>query len=225
MPDDTPPAPSLPSLSEIRDTLYSAVISDALDAAGLRQQCLALDLTPMTGIQKMAGRARTTIWENIDFEDPEPYQLELEAVDACQPGEIFVAAAQGSTRSGIWGELLSTAALHRGCAGALIDGAVRDVAAMRAMQFPVFARSRSPYDSLHRQRVIAHQTEVQIGGVTVSPGDLIFADEDGVVIVPQAVEAQVITAAWQKVHAENEVREAIRSGQSATATFKQYGIL
>ena len=216
-----------PNLSQVREHLYSAVISDALDAAGYREQCLVpkLPLSPRTGITRLAGRCRTTRWEDIDFEDPEPYKLELEAVDDCDPDDIIIAAASGSMRSGIWGELLSTASRNRGCAGVLVDGAVRDIAAMRQMKFPVFASGVSPYDSLNRQRVIERDEPVEVGGVTIRSGDFLFADEDGVVIVPQNVEGEVLTAAWKKVHAENEVRDAIREGLGATDAFAKYGVL
>lgn len=213
------------SFEALREKLYSAVISDALDAAGFRQQCLAVPLSPMTGVPKLMGRCRTTLWEDIDFEDPEPYKIELEAVDALGEDEVLIAAAGGSMRSGIWGELLSTAARNRGCAGAIVHGAVRDVAPMRGMGFPVFASGVCPYDSLHRQRVIAHDQPVEVGGVSIRSGDVIFADEDGVVVVPQEVEESVLQAAWEKVHAENAVRDDIRSGMAATEVFAKYGIL
>lgn len=218
---------STPSLSQVREQLYSAVICDALDAAGYREQCIATDLplTPRTGITRLAGRCRTTCWEDIDFEDPEPYKLELEAVDDCNPDDVIVAAAFGSMRSGIWGELLSTASRNTGCAGVIVDGAVRDVAAMRQMKFPVFACGVSPYDSLNRQRVVSRDEPVEVGGVTIRSGDFVFADEDGVVIVPQELESQVLTAAWEKVHAENEVRDAIRNGLGASEAFAKYGVL
>ncbi|MFT5465000.1 MAG: 4-hydroxy-4-methyl-2-oxoglutarate aldolase [Verrucomicrobiales bacterium] len=216
-----------PTLEQVRENLYSAVISDVLDAAGFRQQCLTTtpQLAPKTGINQLVGRCRTTLWEEIDFEDPEPYKIELEAVDDCRPDDVLIAAAQGSTRSGIWGELLSTASRNRGCAGVIVDGAVRDIAAMREMKFPVFANLVSPYDSFNRQRVISRDEPVEVGGVKIETGDLVFADEDGVVIVPQAVEAEILTAAWQKVHAENEVRDAIRDGLGAAAAFEKYGVL
>ena len=216
-----------PTLSQIREQLYSAVISDALDGAGYRKQCLApeLPLVPRTGINRLAGYCRTTLWEDIDFEDPEPYKLELEAVDDCRPDDIIIAAAWGSLRSGIWGELLSTASRNRGCAGVIVDGAVRDVAAMREMEFPVFSGGVSPYDSLDRQRVIGRDEEVEIGGVKIRSGDFVFADEDGVVIVPREIETEVLAAAWEKVHAENEVRDAIRDGLGAADAFEKYGVL
>lgn len=218
---------SIPTLDQIREHLYSAVISDALDAAGFRNQCIETDtpIIPRTGVLKLAGRCRTTLWEDIDFEDPEPYKLELEAVDDCRPDDIIIAAAEGSNRSGIWGELLSTASRNKGCAGVIVHGAVRDIAPMREMQFPVFASGVSPYDSLNRQRVILRDEPVDIGGVTIRTDDFIFADEDGIVIVPREVEEGVLTAAWAKVHDENEVRDAIKDGLGAAEAFEKYGVL
>ena len=93
------------------------------------------------------------------------------------------------------------------------------------MKFPVFARGRCPYDSRDRQRVIDFNVPVEIDGVVICPGDLIAADQDGIVIVPQAVEISVVRAAWNKVHAENQVRDAIRGGMSATVVFETFGVL
>src|SRR4029453_13890438 len=127
--------------------------------------------------------------------------------------------------SGIWGELLSTAARNQGCLGAVVDGAVRDVVKMRQMGFAVFARGPCVYDSQNRQRVIDVDVPVQIDGVTFSPGDLVFADLDGVVVVPRAIEEKPIRAAWNKAHAENVTRDAIRGGMKATEAYKKYGVL
>jgi regulator of RNase E activity RraA len=138
---------------------------------------------------------------------------------------VLIAAAGGSMRSGIWGELLSTAARNSGCVGAIVDGAVRDVRQMRQMGFAVFARGTSPYDSLNRQRVIDLDVPVELGGVTFVPGDLVLADEDGVVVVPRAVEEAVLRRAWHKAHAEQVARDAIRAGMKASLVFEKYRIL
>ena len=106
-----------------------------------------------------------------------------------------------------------------------MDGAVRDVAVMRRMGFPVFARGTCMYDSKNRQRVIDLDVAVEIAGVRFAPGDLVLADEDGVVVVPRALEAEAIRRAWDKVHAENVTRDAIRGGMKATEVFRKYGIL
>ena len=159
------------------------------------------------------------------YEDPRPYELELAAVDSCRPDDVLIAAARGSMRSGIWGELLSTAAKNQGCIGAIVDGAVRDVAKMRQMGFAVFACGTCVYDSQNRQRVIDVDVPVEIDGVTFSPGDLVFADLDGVVVVPRAIEEKAIRAAWDKVHAENVTRDAIKKGMKAVAAYEKYGVL
>ena len=213
------------TLTMIREVLYSAVVSDALDALGHPRQSPRVQLVPQTGRSKLVGRCKTTLWADMTHADPRPYELELSAVDACKTDDVIIAAAGGSLRSGIWGELLSTAARNSGCVGAIVDGAVRDVAKMAVMGFPVFARGRCVYDSLNRQRVIDVDVPVEIDGVSFAPGDLVIADDDGVVVVPQAVEAEAIRRAWEKVHAENVTRDAIKGGMKAAAAYAKYGVL
>lgn len=209
----------------MRESLYTAVVSDALDAVGRRRQSPAVQLSPITAERVLVGRCKTTLWDDLYHEDPLPYELELKAVDACKPDEVLIAACNGSMRSAVWGELLTTAAVNRGCVGAIVDGAVRDVVRMRAIDFPVFARGTSPHDSRNRQRVVDIDVPVEIGGVVFHTGDLVFADVDGVVVIPREVEDDVIRLAWAKVHAENTVRDSIRYGMSATEAFEKYGIL
>jgi 4-hydroxy-4-methyl-2-oxoglutarate aldolase len=215
----------LPSLAQMREHLYSAVVCDALDALGLTNQSPRVPIKPLTAPVVLVGRCKTTLWADMAHEDPQPYELELKAVDTCQEGDVLIAAAGGTFRSGLWGELLSTAARRAGCTGAIVDGAVRDVAKMTKMAFPVFARGTCLYDSKNRNRVIDLDVPVEIDGVLFSPGDLVIADADGIVVVPQAVEAEAMAAAWEKVHAENTVRDSIAAGMSATEAFRKYGVL
>lgn len=213
------------SLSQMRESLYSAVVSDALDAMGYRHQSPRVQLVPYSGDQLLVGRCKTTLWADMFHKDPRPYELELMAVDSCRPDDVLICAAGGSMHSALWGELLSTASRNTGCIGAIVDGAVRDVAKIRQMQFPVFARGTSVYDSQDRQRVIDLDVPVEIAGVRFCSGDLVFADLDGVVVVPQAIEEEAIQRAWDKVHAENRTRDAIRGGLKAAEAYKKYGVL
>ena len=213
------------SLESIQKKLFSAVISDALDSLGYRNQSPNIDFRAYTTKGKLVGRCKTTLWADMFHTDPNPYELELKAVDSCQPGDILIAAAGGSLRSGIWGELLSTAAKNRGCKGAIVYGAIRDIVQMRDINFPVFATATSIYDSLHRQRVIDIDVPVQIGGVTFDPGALLFCDEDGIVVIPLEVEAECIERAMTKIDAENTTRDEIKKGMKATDVYKKYGIL
>jgi regulator of RNase E activity RraA len=217
--------PSEITLTMMRESLYSAVVSDALDGLGFRHQSPRVPLRPITVVGLLVGRCKTTLWADMFHADPKPYELELRAVDSCRPDDVVIAAAGGSVHSALWGELLSTASRNTGCVGAIVDGAVRDVRKMRDMNYAVYARAVNVYDSLNRQRVIDLDVPVEIAGVRFSPGDLVFADEDGVVVVPQEVEREAITRAWEKVHAENQVRDAIRGGLKATEAFARYGIL
>ena len=96
---------------------------------------------------------------------------------------------------------------------------------MRELKFPVWALGTSLYDSRDRNRVIDMDIPVEIDHVQFAPGDLVFADADGVVVVPQRVEREVVEYAWKKVHAENVVRDSIAGGMTATDVFKEYGVL
>lgn len=214
------------SLDELRQHLYAAVVCDALDKLGYQNQSPRVGLRPFTGEdQLLVGRCKTTLWAEMWHTDPSPYELELRAVDECRQDEVLIAAAGGSLRSGIWGELLTTAAKNGGCVGAIVDGAVRDVAKIASMQFPVYARATCVYDSQNRQRVIDIDVPVEIGGVVFSAGDLVVADRDGIVVIPQAVESATLDLAWEKIHGENRTRQAIREGMKAGEVYRKYGIL
>ncbi|MCC5939211.1 MAG: RraA family protein [Lunatimonas sp.] len=213
------------TIEEISTQLYAAVISDALDSLGYRNQSPNVHLPITTVSGNIVGRCKTTLWADIFHEDPAPYELELQAVDTCMPGDVLIAAAGGSQRSGIWGELLSTAALNRGCVGAIVDGQVRDLAKMRDLGFPVRAKGTNIYDSKNRQMVIKIDVQVKIGTVVFSPGDLVFCDEDGIVVVPQEIEQEAIQMAMEKVNAENVSRDEIKKGAKAGDVYKKYGVL
>lgn len=217
--------PNQITIAHVRELMYSAVICDALDSIGCTSQSPRAPLHQLTSGGMIVGRCRTTLWADMFHEDPQPYALELKAVDNCQSDDVLIAAAGGSMRSGIWGELLTTAVQNSGCVGAIIDGAVRDVRQIRQLGFPLLARGTCIYDSKDRQRVIDCDVPVEIGGVVFSPGDLVVADEDGIVVVPQQVESEVLALAWKKVHDENQVRDAIRGGMKAVDAFETFGVL
>ena len=213
------------TLPMMRTTLFSAVVCDALDGLGYKNQSPRLQFTVQSVPGVLVGRCKTTLWGDLFHQDPSPYELELQAVDSCRPDDVLIAAAGGSMRSGIWGELLSTAAGNTGCIGAVVDGAIRDIAKIRDMQFPVYALGTSIYDSQDRQRVVDLDIPVQLDGVTFTPGDLVFADHDGVVVVPQEVETEAVRRAWQKVHDENRTRNAIQQGMLAGEAYQKFGVL
>jgi 4-hydroxy-4-methyl-2-oxoglutarate aldolase len=213
------------TLNMMREALSTALICDALDTLGYRAQSPRIALPVMTVDGLLVGRCKTTLWSDRDSPDPHPYENELLAVDTCQPDQVMLAAAGGSMRSGLWGELLSTAARNSGCSGAIVDGAVRDLAGMKDMRFPVFARGACPYDSKDRQEVTAIDVAVEIAGVIFHPNDLVFADVDGVVVVPSEVETEAIRRAWNKAHDESRTRTAIQHGMKVTEAYRRFGVL
>src|SRR5690606_6220912 len=201
------------SLSEIREKLFTSVLSDCLDAVGLMNQALPSRIRPLDDSLVMVGRARTAAFMEVYHHEPgtNPYELEIELVDSLKPGDIPVFACSNPARVAPWGELLSTAAQVRGAAGALMDGCTRDVKAIRAMRFPVFHGGIAPLDSKGRGRIMAIDVPIECAGVRVELGDLIFGDADGVVVIPQRVEEEVLKLAFEKVKGESSTLEALRA--------------
>lgn len=205
------------------DKLYSAVVADVLDKLGYRQQSMRPAIRPLYPEARTVGFAMTVQCVPAQVIAPEsPYAGELAAVDALQKDDVMVVS---SGEWSFWGELLSTAARYRGCRGVILDGFTRDTRKIREMGFPVFCRGIHPADSLGRLDVTGHNQRIDCGGVVIDPGDLVLADEDGVVVIPQAIAEQALTQAEEKVRGENLVREKLAEGMSASEAFRRYGIL
>ena len=211
--------------AHLADTLYTAVVSDALDELGHREQAMAEHLRPVGTNVKFAGWARTIACMDMYHVDGDPYGAEIEAIDSILPGEVVVVSTGGSRRNAPWGELLSTAAIARGARGAVIDGLVRDVARIQQLGFPLFAAGIKPVDSRGRGRVVSFNVPVQCGGVLVSPGDLVFADLDGVIAIPASLVDEVVRLATDKVSRETHSREELQKGAYLRTVYDKYGVL
>jgi 4-hydroxy-4-methyl-2-oxoglutarate aldolase len=215
------------ALKLLRERLFSSVLSDCLDAAGLRNQAMHARIRPLDDTLVLCGRARTGLYMDV-YDAPEgenPYELEIRLLDDLKTDEVPVFSCGASGRISPWGELLSTAARARGAAGVVMDGMTRDVLAIRAMKFPVFAGGIGPLDAKGRGKVMAIDVPVEVAGARVTPGDLVFGDADGVVVVPRAVEDRVIEAALAKVQGESATREALARGEKLAEVFRRHGIL
>ena len=209
----------------MEECLYAAVISDALDAAGFREQAMQHTIRPLLPETVVVGRAMPVLCLEVYEIPDEPYQQEIAAVDSLKQDDVLVCSTNGSTRICFWGELLSTAARARGARGAVIDGFIRDVRKIMEMQFPIFTTGITPIDSNGRGEVVAYNVPIECGGVTVNPGDIVFGDADGVVVIPQTVETQVIEAALEKVSGENRTRDALQEGATLREVYDKFGIL
>jgi 4-hydroxy-4-methyl-2-oxoglutarate aldolase len=213
------------SLRILRERLYTAVVSDVLDRQGLLEQAMSARIRPLEPRMRLVGRAHTVLTADIYQRPANPYEKEIASVDSLKPGDVMVAATNGSERTCLWGELLSTAARARGAAGALIDGHTRDVARILEMEFPLFCTGFRPVDSSSRSIVVDYDCPVLCGGVMVSPGDVIFADIDGVIAIPQDRLEETVQAALEKVQAENSSRQMLEEGYLLRDVYDRFGVL
>ena len=193
--------------NELQNILYSAVIADVLDETNdkiVRNNAMDNMIRPLSSEMKVMGRVFTILAVDAYEQPKEPYKLELEAIDNLKKGDVVV--VKSNKISGFWGELLTTAAIGHNCRGAIIDGFTRDAKEIIKMGFPTFASGFIPYDSKSRTEVIAYQVPIKSSGVVINPGDIIFADYDGIVVIPKKMEDIVIKKAIQKLNKEKEMK-------------------
>lgn len=204
--------------------LYTPVVGDVLDDLGFTRQFLPQPIQPLREDMKLAGRAMPVLMIDVFGKQKQPFGLLTEALDQLQPGEIYLASG-GEMRCAYWGEILTATAKKRGALGAVMNGYHRDTPKVLEQNWPVFSRGRFAQDSAVRTQVADYRCPIEAGQVTLQPGDLVFGDLDGVIVVPKKVEAEVIERALAKARGEKQVRKEIEAGMSSTAAFKKYGIL
>jgi len=210
-------------------SLYGGVLCDILDEMGYRNQAMHQRLRPLLPDIRncgFMGRARTFEWKEVDYIDEEnPYGLEIEAMDSLDKGDVVVHSTDYNGTNAPWGELMSTIAKRKGVVGCVCDSQVRDCVRIIEMNFPVYYAGIRPLDSKGRGLVIAYDVPVQCGEVLVNPNDLIFADFDGIVVIPKMIEKEVIQKAEEKAHAENLTREELLNGKTLREVFDKYKVL
>lgn len=208
----------------VKKYLYTPVVGDILDAYGRYHQFLLPQIQPIKEDMKIVGRAMPVLMIDVYGEQENPFGLLTEALDQLQPGEVYIATG-GAMRCAYWGEILTATAKKRGAVGAIINGYHRDTLQILEQNWPVFSRGRFGQDSRVRAQVVNYRCPIEIENVWINPGDLVFADLDGVLIVPEELEEEVITRALEKARGEKLVRKAIENGMSSPEAFKTYGIL
>lgn len=210
--------------SLMREKLYTPVVGDILDQMGLVHQFLPQDIRPLRDDMKLAGKAMTVLMTDVYGKQEKPFGYLTEALDQLEKNEIYIAAG-GTRRCAYWGELLTATARTRGAAGAVLDGWHRDTPQVLAQNWPVFSAGCYAQDSSVRTQVTQFRCPIEIGGVNILPGDIIFGDVDGVLIIPQGVVEETVSLALEKASSEKLVRKAIEGGMSATEAFAKFGIL
>jgi regulator of RNase E activity RraA len=204
---------------------FSSVLMDVMDAMEVRRQCMSPTIRPLTPSMRLWGEAVTARFIAITEIPARPFELEMKVVDGLKDGQVLVSQCATSELSAAWGGLLTSAAQSRGARGVVTDGGVRDYQEIVGLGFATFGAGLTPYDSLGRMDVVEINAPIRCGGIDVSPGDLIFGDVDGVVVVPASIAERVITAAWEKVQGESEVRRFLKAGGRVSDAFAKFGVL
>lgn len=213
------------ALQELQQQLRAALVADALDALGLRDQSLPPGLSPLRRGPTVVGHAFPVEIVTVDSVPDKPYEGLLRSLDAVREGDVYIAAVRGANRVAIWGELITTACQAAGAVGAVCDGYARDCGIIRDLGFPVFCRGTAPTDSKGRSEVLRFGSQVVIDGVEIAQGDMIVADDDGVVVVPLDVADEVVRLAVDKDRNEANFRRAVRDGMSPRVAFETFGVL
>lgn len=213
----------------VKEHLYVAAVCDMLDSLGYRNQAMHQRLRPLLPDIRncgFVGRARTVRWMEVDYViDDDPYGLEIEVVDSLRPGDVVVHSTDHSGTNAPWGELLSTVAQRNGSVGCVCDSQIRDCVRIIEMGYPVYYAGIRALDSMGRGRVMAYDVPIRCGDVLVQPGELVFADYDGIVVIPRQVEREVLELARDKAGKESLTRHGLLEGKSLREVYDTYGVL
>lgn len=216
----------------MRKELYSAVLGDILDKMHYLHQFLPQRVQPMDIDMVVAGRAMTVLeadaFEELsDGQNPimkKPFGLMLEALDDLKEDEVYICTGSSPSYA-LVGELMCTRMQILKAAGAVVNGFHRDTKGILDLNFPCFSYGRYAQDQGPRGKVIDFRVPIEIEGVHINPGDIIFGDMDGVLVIPKEVETEVIQKAYEKATGEKMVAEAIRGGMAAKESFDRHGIM
>jgi 4-hydroxy-4-methyl-2-oxoglutarate aldolase len=213
----------------VRKHLYVAAVCDVLDSLGYRSQAMHQRLRPLLPDREkcgFVGGARTFRWMETDYVvEEDPYGLEIDAMDSLAPGDVVVHSTDYRGNNAPWGELMSTVAQRHGAVGCVCDSSIRDCNRIIGLGFPVYYAGIRPLDSQGRGRVMAYDVPVTCGEVLVHPGEMVFADFDGIVVVPREVEDEVLQRAAEKAGKESLSRKALLEGKSLREVYRTHGVL
>jgi len=207
----------------MKKEIYTGVLCDMLDTIGYSHQYLPHQIQALRPTDVMVGRAFPTIICDVYGEQEKPLGLLAEATDHIGKNEIYIVTG-GDRRCSYFGEIMTATIRKNGGVGAVIDGYIRDTRQVLEQNFPVFSMGHDAQGSIYRNQVIRYGCPVEIGNIRVKPGDLIFGDIDGVVVIPQEIEEKAISVTLAKVRGEKDTRSAIEKGMSAVEAIKQFGV-
>lgn len=212
-------------LKEVQNSLYSGILCDVLDGLGYRNQALSNAISGLTDETVIFGPAFTSIGTQVYSMPENPLIAQTRVVDQLGEGEIYVLVTRGEYNCAVFGELFATAVKQRKGAGVLLDAYARDIKELKKMDFPLFYRGKSPLTSKGRCEINECQIPVTLDGVTIHPGDYIFGDVDGVVVIPKDLIDEVLKRAFALIQDENRVRDGLLNGDSLEKVYTEIGAI
>ena len=212
-------------IGELKEKLYCGILCDVLDQKGYRNQALGNEIHGLNDGTVIFGPAFTSIGTTVYSMPADPLTAQCKVVDQLGENEIYVLVTRGDYNCAVFGELFATAVKGRKGAGVLLDAYARDLKALNKMDFPLFYRGRNPKTSKGRCEINECQIPVIMDGVTINPGDWIFGDIDGVVIIPKDIVEEVIDDALKTIEKEDEVRDRLVNGSSLQQAYADIGAI
>ena len=216
-----------------RKELFTALVGDVLDKMGFLHQFLSPQIKPLRSDMVTIGRAMPVLEADVFVEKAEethlplmkkPFGIMFEALDSLQPNEVY-SCSGSSPRYALWGGLMSTRALKLKAAGAVVDGFSRDTPEILRLNFPTFSMGTYAQDQGPRGKVLDYRLPIEFNGIRVNPGDIVFGDLDGVIIVPKEAEEEAFNLAIEKARGEKLVKQALEEGMSTVEAFAKFGIM
>ncbi len=225
--DTTTTMPNMEEICERYKKLYAGAVYDVLEGLGYPNQAVSHHLTPLAAGMKLAGPA-FTLKGTVTAERDEAGRSQRMKMICSMTRPCIEVRDQGTPYNvAIYGELTATTARAHGAVGALIDGGTRDCGHLIAMGFPVFARYRSPVEAFGRYMLVKCQVPIRIAGeltetVVVNPGDFIFGEEDGALVIPKDLTLQVLLECERIKDLEDQARKEFARGDDPAEVFFRY---
>jgi regulator of RNase E activity RraA len=217
----------------VQTELFTALVGDVLDAMGRYHQFLPVSIKPLDPKMIVFGKAMPVLEADVFGEEQEvsanpfinkPFGIMFEALDDLKENEVYICTGS-SLRYALWGGLMTTRAMQLKAAGAVLNGYSRDTNEILRLNFPTFGRGSYAQDQGPRGKVIDFRVSIEIESVIINPGDIIYGDRDGVVVIPQEIQDEVVELALEKARGEKKVLKAMQEGMSSVDAFAKYGIM
>ncbi|MCG8502925.1 MAG: RraA family protein [Firmicutes bacterium] len=213
--------------------LFTALVGDILDKLGYQHQFLSPNLKPIVKTMVTIGRAMPVLEADVfgeslkDTNNPlmeKPFGIMFEALDSLKEDEVYICTGSSNPYA-LWGGLMSTRAIKLGAAGAVVNGYSRDTNEIEKLNFPTFSVGTYAQDQGPRGKVIDYNVPIEVDGIRINPGDIVYGDRDGVLIIPKEIEKEAFEGAIEKARGEQLVKKALEEGMSTVDAFDKFGIM